>query len=174
MSKQVKSIRLNDELICAFTDYSNLLREMFGYTLSFGGVVSEALAEYLEKFSERWVGIMESQSVVDPLPNGRFKRYDFSEEQISRMDAIHKRALAMLKEEQTIKKSSLSLLDEVRSERAYDTQSITLDLSKTGIERLQWVVDQCDLSEDEVVDCALNLLGIYGNIDKFKYAINEY
>ncbi len=88
MAKQVRSIRLDDCLLSTFTDYSNLLHEMFGYTLSLSTIVNEAMAEFMLHSAEHWVSAMESGSIVDPLPNGKMKRYEFNDDQIERMKKI--------------------------------------------------------------------------------------
>ncbi len=88
MAKQIRSVRVDEEITDVFTEYSALLQEMFGYTVSFSALVNEALAEYLMHSAERWVSAMESRSVVDPQPNGKMKRYDFTEEQIAKMEDI--------------------------------------------------------------------------------------
>lgn len=92
MAKEVKSIRIDEELTDLFKDYSNLLNEMFGYSLAFSNVVSESLSEFLMDSSEKWLSAMRSQSVVDRLPNGKLKRYRFTDKQIERMADIWKRA----------------------------------------------------------------------------------
>jgi len=93
MAKQIKSVRFDEEVINVFLEYSVLLNEMFGYTLSFGAVANEAVAEFLMNASSNWCSAMESKSVIDRLPNGKIKKYEFSEEQIEKMENIHKKAM---------------------------------------------------------------------------------
>lgn len=95
MAKQVRSIRLDEGLLSTFVDYSNLLQEMFGYSLSLSTIVNEALAEFMQHSAEQWVSTMESGSIVDPLPNGKMKRYEFNDNQIERMKTIVNDAAAV-------------------------------------------------------------------------------
>jgi len=95
MAKQVKSMRIDEELLSTFSEYSELLKEMFGYSLSLSTVVNEALAQFLTESTENWVNSMKSKSVIDHLPNGKIKHYEFTEEQIKKMEQICNDAGAM-------------------------------------------------------------------------------
>ena len=88
MAKQVRSIRLDEDLMDAFSDYSALLQEMFGYSTSLGAIANEAIAKYLMDSADNWATMMKSKSVVDIQPNGKMKHYDFSDKQIKKMEAI--------------------------------------------------------------------------------------
>jgi len=88
MAKQVKSIRLAESLTDVFSDYSSLLQEMFGYSTSLSSIANEAIAEYLMDSASKWVNAMKSKSVVDIQPNGKMKHYDFSDEQIEKMELV--------------------------------------------------------------------------------------
>ncbi len=88
MAKQVKSVRMDEDLLNVFDSYSNLLQEMFGYSLSLSSIVNEALADFLASSACRWTEIMESQTVVETFPDGKVRKYEFSEEQIKKMREI--------------------------------------------------------------------------------------
>lgn len=92
MPKQVKSVRLDEGLITTFFEFDDLLNEMFGYRLSFSSFVNEAVSEYLKEQCSHWSHIMETQSVVEPLANGKFKRIEFTEEQIKRMKELSEKS----------------------------------------------------------------------------------
>ena len=95
MTKQVKSVRFDGELLELFSEYSALLHEMFGYTLSFSAIANEAFAGFIMESTDRWYGIMQSQPVVERLPNGKVKKYEFTEAQLSKMDELRNEALAL-------------------------------------------------------------------------------
>ena len=95
MAKLVKSIRFDEELVKLFSDYASLLGEIFGYSLSFSALVNEAFAEYMKNSTENWVQAMAARAIVDRLPNGRLKRYDFSEDQIKQMESLKNDALSI-------------------------------------------------------------------------------
>ena len=88
MAKQLKSVRISEDLLKAFSSYSDLLQEIFGYSLSLGNVINEALADYLANSAGHWAAVMESRSVIETLPNGKVKQYNFTEEQIKKMSEI--------------------------------------------------------------------------------------
>ena len=88
MAKQVKSVRMSEDVLEAFTSYSDLLQEVFGYSLSLSNVVNEALADFLANSAGFWASAMESKAIVETLPNGKAKKYDFTEEQIKKMRDI--------------------------------------------------------------------------------------
>ncbi|MCR5353942.1 MAG: hypothetical protein K6D98_06535, partial [Clostridiales bacterium] len=75
-----------------FDSYSALLQDIFGYSLSLSNVLNEALAEFLADSAGNWASTMESKSVVETLPNGKVKKYEFTEEQIEKMLYIAKKA----------------------------------------------------------------------------------
>lgn len=95
MAKQVKSVRFDEELLELFSEYSALLNEMFGYTLSFSAIANEAFAEFIKESTDHWYDIMQSQSVVKSLPNGKVKKYEFTETQITKMNELRNEALAL-------------------------------------------------------------------------------
>ena len=89
MAKQVKSVRMSEDVLDAFASYSDLLQEMFGYSLSLSNVVNEALADFISNSASSWIALMaHSTSVVETLPNGKVKKYEFTEEQIEKMQNI--------------------------------------------------------------------------------------
>ena len=88
MAKQARSIRIDEDLLEVFAEYSKLLKETFGYSLSLSTVVNEAMAGFIMDSAEKWVTAMVKKSVVEPLPNGKMKRYEFDDEQIERMNKI--------------------------------------------------------------------------------------
>lgn len=95
MAKQVKSVRFDGELLELFFEYSSLLHEMFGYTLSFSAIANEAFAEYIKESTDQWYHAMQSRSVVESLPNGKVRKYEFTEAQITQMDELRNEALAL-------------------------------------------------------------------------------
>jgi len=95
MAKQIKSVRFEEGLLELYTDYSNLLNEMFGYSLSFGAIVNEAFAEFLMNSSGHWCNVLENKSVVKTFPNGRVEIYEFTEEQIAKMQEIQRETTAI-------------------------------------------------------------------------------
>lgn len=95
MAKQIKSIRFDEDLVEVFEDYSNLLNELFGTTLSFASFVNEAAAEFLVHSLERWSTAMESNSVVDRQANGKLKKYEFTDDQIAKMKDLLNDAYAV-------------------------------------------------------------------------------
>ena len=95
MAKQVKSVRMDEELVNVFSEYANLVNEMFGYSVSLSALVNESLAECLMNSAQTWIATMKSKTVVDPQPNGKMKQYEFTDEQIKRMEAIHNNAASI-------------------------------------------------------------------------------
>lgn len=95
MAKQVKSIRVDDSIMEVFTNYAELTNELFGNGKpSFGAFANEAIAKELMNVTSMWVSTMESQAVVERLPNGKLKRFSFSDEQIERMKVLEEEAAA--------------------------------------------------------------------------------
>lgn len=88
MAKQVRSVRLDEDLMDIFSDYSGLLQEMFGYSVTLSAFANAAIAEYLMNTASQWVDVMQSKSVVDIQPNGKMKHYEFSDEQIKKMKIV--------------------------------------------------------------------------------------
>ena len=88
MVKQVKSVRIGEDILNVFSSYSDLLQEIFGYSLSLSNVINEALADYLANSADTWAQLMKTKSVVETLPNGKVKQYNFTEEQIKKMNDI--------------------------------------------------------------------------------------
>lgn len=95
MAKQVKSVRMNEKLIEVFNDYSALLQEMFGSTVSLSTLVNASLAEFLANSADSWISAMQSRSVVDFQPNGLMKHYEFTDEQVKRMATIRDHAAGL-------------------------------------------------------------------------------
>ena len=96
MAKQMKSVRLDEDLVSLFDEYSACLTSMFGEPLSFSGVLSDALKIYLEQCTSNWVDCMRSGSIIERKRNGKIKEYKFTVEQISRMEKLHQEAFAFL------------------------------------------------------------------------------
>ena len=96
MAKKVKSVRFDGELLELFSEYSSLLHEMFVYTLSFSAIANEAFAEFMKESTDHWYHIMQSQSVVERLPNGKVKKYEFTEAQITKMETLSNEAFFLL------------------------------------------------------------------------------
>ncbi len=98
MAKQIKSIRFDEYLVEVFEDYSSLLAELFGNKLSFASFVNEATAAFLVQSLKHWTSAMETNSVVDRQANGKLKRYEFTEEQISKMKDLLNEAYSVYAE----------------------------------------------------------------------------
>lgn len=94
MSKQIKSVRFNDDIIEVFEQYSALSTELFGTKESFGAFVNEAVAKLLYERTEAWASSMESSSIVEVQPNGRIKKLEFSESQIQSAKELFDSALS--------------------------------------------------------------------------------
>ncbi len=82
MSKQIKSVRFNDEIVDLFERYSALTTELFGTKESFGAFVNEAVAKLLYDRTEAWASSMGTDSFVEVKPNGRIKKLEFTDTQI--------------------------------------------------------------------------------------------
>ena len=82
MSKQIKSVRFNDDILQVFEEYSSLSKELFGTKISFGSFVNEAVAKLLYEISDGWASAMENDSLVEVQPNGKIKKLVFTEDQI--------------------------------------------------------------------------------------------
>ncbi len=95
MSKQVKSVRFDENLLKLFDDYSEFLKMTFGKRISFSSFVNEALAEYLCSSISFYLNAMHDESIVRQLPNGRLKRYEFTEEQLAKIDELDNEAGAV-------------------------------------------------------------------------------
>lgn len=95
MSKQLKSIRFDDDLLDLFTEFSALMTELFGDSLSFSGIVNEAVAAYLDDVISRYAQLMEAGAIVEHLPNGKIREYAFGEGQIAHMKKLSQDASAL-------------------------------------------------------------------------------
>lgn len=94
MSKQIKSVRFNDDVVEVFEQYSALGAELFGTKESFGAFVNEAVAKLLYERTEAWVGSMGTDSFVEVKPNGRIKKLQFSDSQIQSAKELFDSALS--------------------------------------------------------------------------------
>ena len=95
MAKQVKSFRIDSELIDAFSEYSKFQRETFGASVSFSAFANEAIADHLMQSCQWLHSGIKGQSFVEQKANGQLKRYIFSDDQLRRAEELLENATAV-------------------------------------------------------------------------------
>ncbi|MCR5689422.1 MAG: hypothetical protein K6G71_04155 [Clostridiales bacterium] len=75
MAKQVKTFRIDDNILKAFDEYSSFLSETFNIHPTLSSVVNEALAEYLNNSIRIYYDICQRGHFVSEGKNGFIKHY---------------------------------------------------------------------------------------------------
>lgn len=95
MAKTSKSLRIDEDITSLIEDYCDFMNVTFENNLTFSNLVPNALVEYMFNETEQWERIMENKSVVKPLKNGKFRKYEFTDEQMEKIRKLRERATGL-------------------------------------------------------------------------------
>lgn len=93
MARNVKSLRLDQWVIDLTEDYLKQTNAMFGDKISFANLVETALLDFIATNATKTADRIRCGSLVQRLPNGKFRAYEFPEETVNQLEQIGNNAM---------------------------------------------------------------------------------